>query len=205
LKDVVVYRLLTMGTVEIDMMKKQISKKKLERLTIHSGDFRKAGKKRVAVSIDELRRLLEDDVKNIHRRESSSVGGEVIIKNERTSIPSVPSTASLASTVFSSDSLDDSSSAVTAVLQKEISEEELELVLDRFLMFSKVDTHLKNSSTSVTSPSAPSSSASKKGKKGSATKSSSSSRSAAQNEFPIEGDMYDVVNMGIDTVLMNLG
>jgi hypothetical protein len=37
---VVTYRLLTSGSVEIDMMKKQISKKKLERLTIHGGDYR---------------------------------------------------------------------------------------------------------------------------------------------------------------------
>lgn len=36
----VTYRLLTSGSVEIDMMKKQISKKKLERLTIHGGDYR---------------------------------------------------------------------------------------------------------------------------------------------------------------------
>ena len=34
-RPVVVYRLLTAGTVEIEMMEKQISKKKLERLTIH--------------------------------------------------------------------------------------------------------------------------------------------------------------------------
>jgi hypothetical protein len=30
--------------VEIGMMEKQISKKKLERLTIHGGDFRRAGR-----------------------------------------------------------------------------------------------------------------------------------------------------------------
>jgi SNF2 family DNA or RNA helicase len=43
---VVVYRLLTAGSVEIEMMEKQISKKKLERLTIHGGDFRRAGEMR---------------------------------------------------------------------------------------------------------------------------------------------------------------
>ena len=43
-RPVMVYRLLTVGSVEISMMEKQISKKKLERLTIHGGDYRKAGK-----------------------------------------------------------------------------------------------------------------------------------------------------------------
>ena len=40
-----VYRLLTVGSVEIEMMEAQISKKKLERLSITGGDFRKAGRR----------------------------------------------------------------------------------------------------------------------------------------------------------------
>ncbi len=59
----IVYRLLTLHSVEIDVMKKQISKKKLERLTIHGGDFRKAGRREgQKISLDSLRRLLKDDV-----------------------------------------------------------------------------------------------------------------------------------------------
>jgi SNF2 family DNA or RNA helicase len=42
---VLVYRLLTVGSVEIDMMEKSISKKKLERLTVHGGDYRRAGER----------------------------------------------------------------------------------------------------------------------------------------------------------------
>lgn len=44
-KPVVTYRLLTAGSVEIDMMRKQISKKKLERLTVIGGDYRRAGER----------------------------------------------------------------------------------------------------------------------------------------------------------------
>ena len=66
-RPVVVYRLLTSGSVEIDIMKKQISKKKLERLTIQGGDYRMAGRRQSrAVSLEDLRLLLEDDVKVLH-------------------------------------------------------------------------------------------------------------------------------------------
>ena len=41
-RPVAVYRLLTAGSVDIDMMEKQISKKKLERMAIVGGDFHKA-------------------------------------------------------------------------------------------------------------------------------------------------------------------
>ncbi len=96
-KDVVVYRLLTVGSIEIEMMKKQLSKKKLERLTIHGGDFRKAGKRRSSVTIEELRRLLEDDVKNIDRTDQSDY------------------------------------------LHKDITDEELDVVMNRFSLFSEVE------------------------------------------------------------------
>eukprot|EP00605_Chrysophyceae_sp_TOSAG23-4_P001301 GSChrysophyteH1.ASY1.ANO1.1415.1 assembled CDS len=64
---VVTYRLLTAGSVEIDMMEKQISKKKLERMTIHGGDYRKAGQRQEGshLTLAILRQLLEDDVKNL--------------------------------------------------------------------------------------------------------------------------------------------
>ena len=50
------------------MMEKQISKKKLERLTIHGGDYRRAGERSGAnLTITKLRELLDDDVKNLKR------------------------------------------------------------------------------------------------------------------------------------------
>ena len=65
---VVVYRLLTAGSVEIDMLEKQISKKKLERMTIHGGDFAKAGYRAEGnLTVSKLRSLLEDDVANLSR------------------------------------------------------------------------------------------------------------------------------------------
>jgi len=58
------------SSVEIQMMEKQISKKKLERLTIHGGDFRKAGERSGAnLTISRLRQLLEDEVGDMSRNE----------------------------------------------------------------------------------------------------------------------------------------
>jgi len=69
-KPVVCYRMLTAGSVEIEMMEKQISKKKLERMTIYGGDFKKAGTRGVEgeLTLQKLRLLLEDDVKNLSKR-----------------------------------------------------------------------------------------------------------------------------------------
>lgn len=68
-KPVAVYRLLTMGSVEIEMMDKQISKKKLERLSIVGGDYSKVGKRsRGEMSTDTLKALLSDDVKDLQKR-----------------------------------------------------------------------------------------------------------------------------------------
>lgn len=73
-KNVAVYRLLTKGSVEIEMMEKQISKKKLERLSIVGGDYRKAGRRsRGEMTTDELRLLLQDDVHNLQRMSSLEV------------------------------------------------------------------------------------------------------------------------------------
>ena len=59
----VVYRLLTVNSVDIEMMEKQISKKKLERMTIAGGDFRKAGhRSRGDLSFGQLTSLLRSDV-----------------------------------------------------------------------------------------------------------------------------------------------
>lgn len=75
-KPVVVYRLLTPGSVEIEMMERQISKKKLERLAVYGGDFRQAGKRAGSeLTLSNIRKLLEDDVKNLSRMSSSTASG----------------------------------------------------------------------------------------------------------------------------------
>lgn len=107
-------------------MKKQLSKKKLERLTIHGGDFRKAGRREgQSISLDGLRSLLKDDVDLTKKHE-----GKVDLSSH-------------------------------------ISDEELELVLNRRLIFSAdsdqdFDGDLESSMCGI----------------------------------PVEGEMYDVVNSG---------
>jgi hypothetical protein len=61
-----VYRLLTVNSVDIEMMERQISKKKLERMTIAGGDFRRAGiRSKGNLSFEYLSKLLESDVKDM--------------------------------------------------------------------------------------------------------------------------------------------
>ena len=68
-RPVAVYRLLTVGSVDIDMMEKQISKKELERMTIAGGEFKKPGKKASgSLSFKELTTLLSDDIKDLSDR-----------------------------------------------------------------------------------------------------------------------------------------
>mmetsp|Transcript_14172 Transcript_14172/g.39221 ORF Transcript_14172/g.39221 Transcript_14172/m.39221 type:complete len:831 (-) Transcript_14172:130-2622(-) len=71
---VAVYRLLTVNSVDIEMMEKQISKKKLERMTIAGGDFRKAGRtqSKNGISFQHLTNLLQSDIKDL-----SEKGGDV--------------------------------------------------------------------------------------------------------------------------------
>lgn len=116
---------MTSGSIEIDMMKKQLSKKKLERLTIQGGDYRKAGRRegRQQVSLDELKMLLEDDVKNLSRMEIMEYSS-------------------------SSDSSNSSKSIIT-----DISEEELELIMNREKLFKKPN-EMKRYNIKVTSSSA---------------------------------------------------
>jgi ATP-dependent DNA helicase len=65
-RPVAVYRLLSSGSVDIDMMEKQISKKKLERMAIVGGDFRRAGQRsKGEFSTSRLTALLEDDIKDL--------------------------------------------------------------------------------------------------------------------------------------------
>jgi len=69
-----VYRLLTVNSVDIDMMERQISKKKLERMTIAGGDFRKAGRRSRGdnLSFEQLTNLLRSDIKDLNAK-----GGDV--------------------------------------------------------------------------------------------------------------------------------
>lgn len=64
-----VYRLLTLGSIDIEMMEKQMSKKKLERMTVVGGDFRKAGlRSRGEFSQEQLQTLLSNDIKDIQQK-----------------------------------------------------------------------------------------------------------------------------------------
>ena len=69
-RPVAVYRLLTVGSVDIEMMEKQISKKKLERMTIAGGDFRKAGRSQSknGISFQQLTSLLQSDIKDLEAK-----------------------------------------------------------------------------------------------------------------------------------------
>eukprot|EP00617_Octactis_speculum_P012192 CAMPEP_0185778214 /NCGR_PEP_ID=MMETSP1174-20130828/91865_1 /TAXON_ID=35687 /ORGANISM="Dictyocha speculum, Strain CCMP1381" /LENGTH=747 /DNA_ID=CAMNT_0028466847 /DNA_START=43 /DNA_END=2289 /DNA_ORIENTATION=- len=68
-RPVVVYRLLTIGSVEIDMMEKQISKKKLERMAITGGNFSRPGQRnKTKMSLESLKALLADDVSDLQGR-----------------------------------------------------------------------------------------------------------------------------------------
>jgi hypothetical protein len=55
------------------MMEKQMSKKKLERMTIAGGDFRKAGRRATGdLSFEKLQSLLENDIQDLQAK-----GGDV--------------------------------------------------------------------------------------------------------------------------------
>ena len=71
---VAVYRLITINSVDIEMMEKQMSKKKLERMTIAGGDFRKAGRRSQGdgITLDQMQNLLQSDVKDMNAK-----GGDV--------------------------------------------------------------------------------------------------------------------------------
>lgn len=68
-RPVAVYRLLTCNSVDIEMMEKQISKKKLERMTIAGGDFRKAGRRSADdMTFEKLQSLLESDIQDLQAK-----------------------------------------------------------------------------------------------------------------------------------------
>ncbi|KAL3921465.1 MAG: hypothetical protein SGILL_002733 [Bacillariaceae sp.] len=65
-RPVAVYRLLTANSVDIEMMEKQVSKKKLERMTIAAGDFRKAGhRSQGEMSFEKLQGFLQSDIQDL--------------------------------------------------------------------------------------------------------------------------------------------
>lgn len=77
-RPVVTYRLITTNSVDIEMLEKQVSKKKLERLAIQGGDFRHGAMKsnfanRSKLTLARIRELLSDDVKNLQRMSSSEL------------------------------------------------------------------------------------------------------------------------------------
>jgi ATP-dependent DNA helicase len=60
---------MTVNSVDIEMMEKQISKKKLERMAITGGDFRKAGSRSCGeFSSERLVSLLADDITNLNTK-----------------------------------------------------------------------------------------------------------------------------------------
>jgi hypothetical protein len=133
---------LTAGSIEIEIMQRQISKKKLERLTIYGGDFRKAGERVGSnLTISRLRELLEDDVKNMDRNGRSGA---------------------------------------------DISEKELNLVLDRELIFRSWeagDESMGDKENSVMTS----------GSTSTANTTSLAPTSSSGCLIPMEGEMYDVV------------
>jgi ATP-dependent DNA helicase len=67
---VAVYRLLTCNSVDIEMMEKQVSKKKLERMTIAAGDFRKAGSRSMGeMTFEKLQGLLKSDIQDLEGKQ----------------------------------------------------------------------------------------------------------------------------------------
>lgn len=69
--------------MQIEMMQKQISKKKLDRMTMHGGDFRQAGKRAGAqLTLPYLRQLLDDDVRNLDRMRTSGVSASSLLRGD---------------------------------------------------------------------------------------------------------------------------
>jgi len=82
-KPVAVYRLVTANSIEIEMMEKAISKKKLERMAISGGDFRQPGRRTgAALSTSALQRLLEDDISSLQRMAQKAEIEELNISDE---------------------------------------------------------------------------------------------------------------------------
>jgi len=83
-RPVAVYRLLTANSVDIEMMEKQISKKKLERMTITGGEFKKPGQRKSGKSMtqEDLNNLLQDDIQNLKDKGGAVEQDRVEISDE---------------------------------------------------------------------------------------------------------------------------
>lgn len=132
-----IYRFLTSGSVEIDMMKKQLSKKKLERLTMQGGDYRKAGRRegRQQISLNDLRSLLEDDVKNLSRMETKAKSEQLMIHDN-------------GDNDGGNDDAVEKTGIRNAWIQRDISDIELDMIMDRDRLFPST---LKSSSRNISS------------------------------------------------------
>jgi ATP-dependent DNA helicase len=81
-RPVAVYRLLTVGSVDIEMMEKAISKKKLERMAIAGGEFKKPGQRSTGeMSSKVLSDLLSDDIKGLQAK-GMDEGASIMISDE---------------------------------------------------------------------------------------------------------------------------
>ena len=176
----VTYRFLTSGSVEIDMMKKQMSKKKLERLTMQGGDYRKAGRRegQQQVSLGELRALLEDDVKNLHRREQQQHRADARKQENAENVKM------------------NGNSSVSAVdwIQRDISEAELDLIMDRTKLFPEYRAHKEFMALSSPPPTVSSSSAD-------TAKTSASCRSNKKRKSTVSGASEEESSAGDVVVL----
>ena len=107
------------------MMERQISKKKLERLTIQGGDFRKAGERShdTQLSLNKLRKLLEDDVKDLNVKRGS---GQSCAKSGPAGI---------------------NFAGVGTCDNEDITEEELNMIMDRDRLFRTISTSTSTSTS----------------------------------------------------------
>eukprot|EP00548_Thalassiothrix_antarctica_P008923 CAMPEP_0194133680 /NCGR_PEP_ID=MMETSP0152-20130528/3745_1 /TAXON_ID=1049557 /ORGANISM="Thalassiothrix antarctica, Strain L6-D1" /LENGTH=776 /DNA_ID=CAMNT_0038829025 /DNA_START=397 /DNA_END=2727 /DNA_ORIENTATION=- len=72
-RPVAVYRLLSVGSVDIEMMEKALSKKKLERMAIAGGSFKKPGKTdHQQMSFQRLADLLKDDIEDLQNKSAET-------------------------------------------------------------------------------------------------------------------------------------
>jgi len=170
--NVCVYRFLTAGSVEIEMMEKQMSKLKLERLSITGGDFRKAGKRLGGkMTSEKLRILLEDDVRNLAKRAES-----------------------FSKSTSNSKTTNDTYSA------EAISEKELDLITDREKLFETLkalENDTKDDMLTTTKNQEEGEQATKRRKVSPRKKEENGKNNKDEgvdlHRIPIEGDMYDIL------------
>lgn len=165
------------------MMQKQISKKKLDRMTMHGGDFRQAGKRAGSqLTLPYLRELLEDDVRNLDRMMSGNdmVNGS---DNDTGGGGNGNSTGSGGSAVLDGGT--------------DIPQAELDMLLDRERLFATVTLSLTATSTTTSTTTTTTTTASddtKEEKKEDGDEEEMAvSASEAFRAIPTEGSMYDIV------------